>query len=136
MPIPDPSRVSEGPESEQGNPAKEAADPKHHDLEWYELGPLPMPMRIGLYFAGWLLVLFGLLELVLPGPGLLFIFFGAAVLSLASEATHRALRRVLKIWPAGHNRMEHTRARLHHRLSPSGSERPTPRRGVPGAPEV
>ena len=136
MPIDDPSRVSDGPESSHGA-AEESPQPNQdEDLEWYELGPLPMPMRVALYLGGWLVVLFGLAELVLPGPGLLFIFLGAAILSLASEATHRSLRRVLKIWPAGHNRMERMRARLHHRLSRDGGEPPIARRGTPGAPEA
>ncbi len=136
MPSDDPERVLEGLESSDG-PVHEAPPPEaHDDLEWYELGPLPMPMRIGLYLGGWLVVFFGLAELFLPGPGLLFIFLGAAILSLASEATHRSLRRVLKGWPAGHNRMERMRARLHHKLSRDGGDPPTPRRGTPGRPEV
>ena len=80
--------------------------------------PLPTPLRVVLYFAGWFLLLVGLLGLALPGiQGVLTLILGAAVLSLASEATHRWLRRLLRPWPKGAQRFEQARTRLHQWLS-------------------
>ncbi len=83
-----------------------------------ELRPLPVLVRIFLYFLGWLLIIVGLLGLVLPGiQGILTLALGAAALSLVSEAVHRRLRSVLKPWPAGQRRMELLRAKVHSWLS-------------------
>ena len=80
--------------------------------------PLPTPLRVVLYFAGWFLLLIGLLGLALPGiQGVLTLILGAAVLSLASEATHRWLRRLLRPWPKGAQKFEQARARLRERLA-------------------
>ncbi len=82
------------------------------------LRPLPAPIRIFVYFLGWLLIIVGLLGLVLPGiQGILTMALGAAALSLVSEAAHRRLRSVLKRWPAGQRRMERMRAKVHSWLS-------------------
>ena len=78
---------------------------------------LPMSVRILLYFAGWLLLLVGLLGLALPGiQGILTLVLGAAVLSLTSEAVHRWMRAIFRPWPAGWRRFENLRARLHAAL--------------------
>ncbi len=83
-----------------------------------KLRPLPPPVRILLYFLGWLLIIVGLLGLVLPGiQGILTLALGAAALSLVSEAAHRWLRSVLKPWPAGQRKMEQLRAKVHSWLS-------------------
>ena len=82
------------------------------------LHPLPTLVRVGLYFLGWLLVLIGIVGLAVPGiQGLLTLALGAAVLSLASEAAHRRLRRVLRRWPRGQRLMERFRSKLHGLLS-------------------
>ena len=96
-----------------------------------ELGPLPKAVRLFLYFLGWLLLLVGLLGLALPGiQGILTIILGAALLSLASEATHRRLRSVLRRWPAADRQMERFRRRLHQLLS---RRKKNPPSGQPGA---
>lgn len=80
--------------------------------------PLPPLVRIPLYFAGWLLLLIGLAGLALPGiQGVLTILLGASVLSIASEAAHRWLRRLLEPWPRGAHHFERLRKRLHRALS-------------------
>lgn len=80
------------------------------------LRPLPLPARILLFLVGWLLVLVGVAALVLPGPGLLTIFLGAALLSLVSELVYERLRWVLSRWPGMQRRLEGLRLRLHRRL--------------------
>jgi uncharacterized protein (TIGR02611 family) len=87
------------------------------------LRPLPLPARILLFLAGWLLVLVGIVALVLPGPGLLTIFLGASLLSLVSELVYERLRWVLSRWPAMQRRLEGLRLRLHRRLR---SRKPPP----------
>jgi uncharacterized protein (TIGR02611 family) len=80
------------------------------------LRPLPLPARILLFLVGWLLVLVGLAALVLPGPGLVTIFLGAALLSLVSELVYERLRWLLSRWPNLQRRMEGMRIKLHRRL--------------------
>lgn len=80
------------------------------------LRPLPLPARILLFLVGWLLVLIGIAALVLPGPGLLTIFLGAALLSLVSELVYERLRWVLSRWPSMQRRLEGLRLKLHRRL--------------------
>ena len=88
-----------------------------------ELRPLPTPIRIGLYFLGWFLLLVGLLGLALPGiQGILTMALGAALLSLASEAAHRRLRSLLRRWPAAQRLMERFRARVHKILARKSSK--------------
>ena len=105
------------------NEPKPASPPREKDEDpvsgsHRKLRPLPTPVRILLYFLGWLLIIVGLLGLVLPGiQGILTLALGAAALSLVSEATHRWLRSVLKPWPAGQRRMEQLRAKVHSWLS-------------------
>ena len=50
------------------------------------LGKLPHPVRWVLTMVlGFVLLLMGLIMLVTPGPGLLFIFFGLSILALEIE---------------------------------------------------
>ena len=78
---------------------------------------LPVSVRILLYFAGWLLLLVGLLGLALPGlQGILTLVLGTAVLSLTSETIHRWMQRIFRPWPAAWQRFERFRDRLHHSL--------------------
>lgn len=57
--------------------------------------PLPgWVRRAGIEIAGWLLVTLGLAALVLPGPGLLGLAAGLAILSLRYQWAHRLLHPV------------------------------------------
>lgn len=50
------------------------------------LAKLPHPVRFAVVMViGFVLVLLGLIMMVTPGPGLLFIFFGLTVLALELE---------------------------------------------------
>ena len=50
------------------------------------LGKLPHPVRWALTMViGFVLLLLGLIMMVTPGPGLLFIFFGLTILALELE---------------------------------------------------
>ena len=50
------------------------------------LGKLPHPVRWVLTMVlGFVLLLMGLIMMVTPGPGLLFIFFGLSILALVIE---------------------------------------------------
>lgn len=50
------------------------------------LGKLPHPIRWALTMVlGFLLLILGLIMMVTPGPGLLFIFFGLTILALELE---------------------------------------------------
>ncbi len=50
------------------------------------LGKLPHPIRWALtMFIGFILLILGLIMMVTPGPGLLFIFFGLTILALELE---------------------------------------------------
>ncbi len=50
------------------------------------LGKLPHPIRWAISIAvGFILVILGLIMIVTPGPGLLFIFLGLSVLALELE---------------------------------------------------
>jgi uncharacterized protein (TIGR02611 family) len=53
--------------------------------------------RIAVLIIGWLLILLGLAALVLPGPGLLALFAGLAVLSTQYEWAERRLEPVRKL---------------------------------------
>ena len=81
------------------------------------LPPLPLGWRIGIFIAGWVLILIGVAGLVLPGlQGILTILLGAALLSLDNELVYRGLRRALVRWPRAWQRVERFRARAHARL--------------------
>ena len=50
------------------------------------LGKLPHPVRFAVTMTiGFILLVLGLIMMVTPGPGLLFIFFGLTVLALELE---------------------------------------------------
>lgn len=50
------------------------------------LGKLPHPVRWALtMLIGFILLILGLIMMVTPGPGLLFIFFGLTILALELE---------------------------------------------------
>jgi uncharacterized protein (TIGR02611 family) len=50
------------------------------------LAKLPHPIRWGLtMFIGFLLIILGLIMMVTPGPGLLFIFLGLSILAFEIE---------------------------------------------------
>ncbi len=50
------------------------------------LAKLPHPVRWGVtMFIGFVLLVLGLVMMITPGPGLLFIFFGLSVLALEIE---------------------------------------------------
>ena len=50
------------------------------------LAKLPHPIRFALtMFIGFVLLILGLIMMVTPGPGLLFIFFGLSILALELE---------------------------------------------------
>jgi hypothetical protein len=84
------------------------------------LPALPIVVRILVLVVGWVVVLIGIAGLALPGiQGCLTIAIGAALLSLASEMIYRGLRRLLQRWPRVWDRIEHFRAWLHDKLSPS-----------------
>ena len=92
--------------------------PEKHRLHLPQLRPLPLWLRIGLLFIGWLIILVGIAGLVLPGiQGILTIVVGAAILSVASERAYRAIRSVVKRWPTIHERLDRFRERLHNKLS-------------------
>ena len=50
------------------------------------LSVLPHPIRWGLtVFIGFVLLILGLIMMITPGPGVLFIFFGLSILALEIE---------------------------------------------------
>jgi len=78
---------------------------------------LPLGARVGIFIAGWLLILVGVAGLVLPGiQGVVTILAGAALLSLDNELVYRGLRRLLARWPNLWRRVEHFREKSHDRL--------------------
>ncbi len=58
------------------------------------MGSKAVARRVGIEVLGWTLVLIGLAALVLPGPGLLALFAGLAVLSQQYEWAERRLQPV------------------------------------------
>ena len=83
-----------------------------------ELQPLPLAIRVLLYFIGSLLIVVGLVGLVLPGlQGILTLALGLAVLSLTSEAANRVLHSMLGRWPTGLERYHQLRQKMHGWLS-------------------
>lgn len=107
-------------------------------------------MRLAVFVAGWILVLVGIAGLFLPVlQGWLTIFLGAAVLSLVSEGMFGMLRKVLRRWPKGWQKVLHFRRRANRRLlgwserievwvarEPIAADRipPAPSLTAPGAP--
>jgi hypothetical protein len=75
---------------------------------------LSMGVRVGIFVAGWLLILVGVAGLVLPGiQGIATILVGAALLSLDNELIYRGLRRMLARWPRVWRKIEHFREKSH-----------------------
>ena len=114
---PEEPETQSAPGSSAGCEPEERRPEKHrHHLP--QLRPLPLWLRIGLLFIGWLIILVGIAGLVLPGiQGILPIVVGAAILSVASERAYRAIRYVVKRWPSIHDRLDRFRERLHDKLS-------------------
>jgi len=77
---------------------------------------LPFWPRVLVLSVGWLVILVGIAGLVLPGPGTLAIFAGAAILSVASELAYKGIRTTLQRWPTVWHRFEKLRNRIHDRL--------------------
>ena len=75
--------------------------------------PLPLWVRVAVLAVGWVVVLIGVAGLVLPGPGVLTILAGLAILSISSDLAHRCIRRTLQRWPKLSRRVESFRTRLH-----------------------
>ncbi len=74
-------------------------------------------MRAALLALGGILLAVGVAGLVLPGiQGLLTIATGLVVVSLASDAAHRSMRRGLRRWPKMLEIYEATRRRLRRRF--------------------
>lgn len=69
------------------------------------------------------MVLLGIAGLVLPGPGVLTIVIGAAVLSLVSEIAYDLLRWSFgRTWPPGWRRVIKLRKRIHRWVNPDGGD--------------
>ena len=81
--------------------------------------PLALWVRLLLLGLGWFLLLVGVLGLILPGiQGILTMLFGAAILSLASDAVYRLMRRLLRDrWPGLWSRLNGFRDRWRARLA-------------------
>jgi hypothetical protein len=112
------------PDNFERPPEVEAAEPPVGERESLPLKirveprpPLPMRVRIGIFIAGWILILIGVVGLVVPGlQGILTILAGAALLSIDNELVYRKLRQLLARWPATWHRFERFRERVHDRL--------------------
>src|SRR6185295_6711011 len=79
--------------------------------------PFSMGVRVGIFIAGWLLILVGVAGLVLPGiQGVFTIVAGAALLSLDNELIYRLMRRAFLRWPQLWDRIEGLREKTHDRL--------------------
>lgn len=76
-------------------------------------------MRLVLLGLGWFLLLLGVVGLVLPGlQGILTMLLGAAILSIASDAVYRLMRRLLRDrWPGGWEKLNGFRDRWRARLA-------------------
>ena len=89
------------------------------------LPKLSTGIKVFLLFAGWFLVLLGLLGLVLPVlQGVLFLTLGAAVLSLVSSTAFLALRRLFGRWPRGWRKLLAVRRRMHDWLEKKLGRKP------------
>ena len=76
-------------------------------------------MRLLLLGLGWFLLLLGVVGLVLPGlQGVLTMLLGAAILSIASDAVYRPMRRLLRDrWPGLWRKLDGFRDRWRARLA-------------------
>jgi uncharacterized membrane protein YbaN (DUF454 family) len=90
----------------------------HHTFKRPHLPSLHIGVRIVLLAVGWVVLALGFAGLLLPGlQGILLIILGAAVLSVASERVHRALKALLHRWPRVSERLDHFRHSLHDKLT-------------------
>jgi putative transmembrane protein PGPGW len=110
--------IERPPQTEETEPlAGEDREPLPLQIRMEPRPPLPMGVRVGIFIAGWLLILVGVAGLVLPGvQGIVTILAGAALLSLDNELVYRGLRRLLARWPHLWQRVERFRERAHDRL--------------------
>jgi uncharacterized membrane protein YbaN (DUF454 family) len=93
--------------------------PDHHRaFKRPHLPSLHIGVRIVLLGIGWVVLALGFAGLLLPGlQGILLIILGAAILSVASERVHRALKALLRRWPRVSERLDHFRQALHDKLT-------------------
>jgi len=90
--------------------------PRHERRRFQRL-PLPVWIRVVVLVAGWVLVLVGIAGIFLPViQGGLSLVLGLALLSIASQAVHLWLRRLMGRWPGAWKRLERFRRKLHARL--------------------
>jgi hypothetical protein len=82
---------------------------------------LPTGLRVFLIVAGWVFIVVGLAGLALPGiQGVLTLFAGAALLSVASETAYWTLRSMFRRWPRGWRRVERARRWIYRRVALAG----------------
>ena len=94
-------------------PSKGTEEPRHQHP------PPAFWVRLLLLGLGWFLLLVGAAGLVLPGiQGILTMLFGAAILSVASDAIYRLMRRLLgDRWPGLWQKLNGFRDRWRARLA-------------------
>jgi uncharacterized protein (TIGR02611 family) len=83
--------------------------------------------RITFIVSGWLVILLGIIDMPLPGPGFLVIALGAAMLSLASETAYWMFRWLFHRWPRGWRKVERVRRRVFRKLTGTKGEKRIPR---------
>ena len=93
--------------------------PGHHrTFKHPHLPSLHIGVRIVLLAVGWVVLALGFAGLLLPGlQGILLIILGAAILSVASDRVHRALKALLQRWPKVSARLDRFRHSLHDKLT-------------------
>jgi len=90
--------------------------PRHERRRFQRL-PLPVWIRVAVLVVGWVLVVVGIAGLFLPIiQGGLSLVLGLALLSIASQAVHLWLRRLMGRWPGAWKRLERFRRKLHARI--------------------
>ena len=94
-------------------------NPNHHrTFKHPHLPSLHIGVRVVLLALGWVVLVVGIAGLLLPGlQGILTIIIGAAILSVASDRVHRALKTLLQRWPKVSARLDRFRHALHSKLS-------------------
>lgn len=100
-------------------PRDEAPEVSETDPEAHvHIPDLPLALRVALLVLGWLVIILGLAGLLLPGlQGILLLVLGAAILSVASDAVHRWLEKVLEHRPKIRQRLNSFRSKLHAKLT-------------------
>ena len=101
------------------DPRETILEPREDDAEEHvHIPDLPLPLRIALLVAGWLVIFLGLAGLLLPGlQGILLLILGAAILSVASDTVHRWMENLLENRPKLLKRLNAFRNKLHSKLS-------------------